>query len=255
MAFVQAVAPAAGFISAAPLTTTAPIPGLELRADATTSSVAALTTTFTAPSSCYDDLLTMLTAKSYQIWINEPLPLPGTMLGECYPSEWSNGYTSVVGSSSSIAPMMSPLVCPSGWNTQSDDKWSSGYIACCASGFTLAPPTSTLDSDRPAYGGTCYSNFALGAVETVTVYNSTALSMTTAWTATTTPAQAYAHPIDGIAADYTPTSTTPVGYTGGASASTSTADSDSGAARLGGREVGSGIAGALLAASVVVFFL
>lgn len=132
-AFLQTIAPAAGISAAAPFATTVPIPGLELRADATTSSVAALTTTFTAPASCDKDLMTMLTAKSYQIWINEPLPLPGTMLGDCYPSQWIDGYTSVVGSSSSVAPMMSPLVCPSGWATQSDDSWSSGYMACCAS--------------------------------------------------------------------------------------------------------------------------
>lgn len=133
MAFLQALAPAAGIDFTAPLATTLPVPGLELRADTTTTSVAALTTTFTAPASCNDDSLTMLTAKSYQIWINEPLPLPGTLLGDCYPSEFVNGYTSVVGSSSSVAPMMSPLVCPSGWNTQSQDSWSTGYIACCAS--------------------------------------------------------------------------------------------------------------------------
>lgn len=90
------------------------------------------------------------------------------------------------------------------------------------------------------------------------MYNQSALSMTTEWTATTTPAQAYAHPIDGIALDYTPTTTkgstattSEVGYTGGASTSTS----DSGAARLGSGELKSGIVGALLAASLVAFFL
>lgn len=256
MALSQGIAPAAGVDFTGPFATPAPV--IELRADSTTTSVAALTTTFTAPSTCNDDLLTMLTAKSYQIWINEPLPLPGLKVDDCYPSQWAAGYTSVVGMSSSIAPMMSPLVCPSGWATQSDDTWTSGYMACCASGFTLAPPSSTVDSDRPAYGGTCYSDFTLGQVGTVTVYNQSALSMTTEWTATTTPAQAYAHPIDGIALDYTPTTskgstatTSEVGYTGGASTSTS----DSGAARLGCGELKSGVVGALLAASLVAFFL
>lgn len=129
----QGIAPAAGIDFAGPFAT--PAPAIELRADstATTTSIAALTTTFTAPATCNDDLLTMLTAKSYQIWINEPLPLPGLKVDDCYPSQWADGYTSVVGSSSSIAPMMSPLVCPSGWATQTDDTWTSGYIACCAS--------------------------------------------------------------------------------------------------------------------------
>lgn len=132
------------------------------------------------------------------------------------------------------------------------------------SGFTLALPTSTVNSDRPAYGGTCYSDFALGAVATVTMYNSSALSMTTEWTASTTPAQAYAHPIDGIAADYTPSATTTttaaVGYTGGAAASTATSDSDSAAARRGGgggsgELKSAGVVAALLAVSAVAFLL
>lgn len=131
MALFRRITPAAGVDVAGPLATPAPI--IELRADSTSSSVAALTTTFTAPATCNDDLLTMLTAKSYQIWINEPLPLPGLKVDDCYPSQWADGYTSLVGSSSSIAPMMSPLVCPSGWTTQSDSAWTSGYMACCAS--------------------------------------------------------------------------------------------------------------------------
>lgn len=126
-----------------------------------------------------------------------------------------------------------------------------------SSGFTLAAPTSTVDKNRPAYGGTCYSDFTLGDVATVTVYNSTALSNTIAWTASTTPAQAYAHPIDGIAADYTPTTTSAVGYTGGASASTSTSDADSSAAagRAGGGQLRAGIVGVLLVAGMVGLFL
>lgn len=126
-------------------------------------------------------------------------------------------------------------------------------------GFTLAPPSSAVDSDRPAYGGTCYSNFKLGQVETVTVYNATALSQTTVWTASTTPAQAYAHPIDGIAADYTPTTSSSASdaspSTGGSSASGSSSssgsDSDSGASGLGGGDA----VFALLVAGVVALML
>lgn len=93
----------------------------------------------------------------------------------------------------------------------------------------------------------------------MTVYNESALSMTTEWTASTTPAQAYAHPIDGIAADYTPTTTSAVGYTGGAAASTATSDSDSAAPRRAGGGSGElrsmGVVAALLAVSAVAFLL
>lgn len=127
------------------------------------------------------------------------------------------------------------------------------------SGFTLAPPSSTIDSDRPAYGGTCYSGFDLGAVATVTVYNTSALSTTELWTASTTPAQAYAHPIDGIALDYTPTAsssgetsaTKTAGYTGGASTSTS----ESKAAGLCRGELRFDIGITLLVASIVGVFV
>lgn len=301
MALSLGLAPAATASSFAPFATLTSAPALELRADATStaSSVAALTTTFTPPATCNDNLLTMLTSRSFQIWVNEPLPLPGSVLGDCYPSEWINGYTSVVSSSSSVAPLMSPLVCPSGWKTQSDDTWTSGYMACCASyvaflspcrlprpagdfridlrvsetrdenlltgrnsGFTLAAPSSAIDTDRPAYGGTCYSDFALGQVETVTVYNATALSQTREWSASTTPAQAYGHPIDGIALDYTPTSAkssgaTATGTASGSDASPSTGGTDatpsdgedSGASGLGG---GNAVFALLVAAGVAL---
>lgn len=140
-------AAATSFDFAAPLTATAAaaLVGLELRAEATATAsstassgsqvtaAAALTTTFTPPASCASDYLTMLTAVKYQIWINEPEPLPGSLVTGCYPSQWADAYSSPVGSSSSVVPVMSPLVCPSGWATQSDDSWSSGYMACCAS--------------------------------------------------------------------------------------------------------------------------
>ncbi|EFQ33796.1 uncharacterized protein GLRG_08940 [Colletotrichum graminicola M1.001] len=148
----------------------------------------------------------MLVGAFEKIWINEPVPLPNHTISSCYPTEWLDGYASVISSSSSVAPYMSPLVCPDGWNTETS-TWTDGYIACCASGFTFAGPSSAIDTDRPAYGGTCYSNFELGKTATVTVYNNHMLSTTIAWAASTTPAQAYAHPIDGIAADYTPTAT------------------------------------------------
>lgn len=266
----MAIAPAAAATGLFPLTTPTIAAGaaLELRAEATTSSsgaasTVALTTTFTPPASCAAGHLTMLTAVSYQIWLNEPAPLPGAAETDCYPPEWIDGYSSASGASSSVVPVASPLVCPSGWATQSDDSWSSGYMACCASyviydprererrvtdkttsGYTLAPPAKTVDKARPAYGGTCYSDFELGQVATVTVYNESALSTTKEWSATTTPAQAYAHPIDGYALDYTPSASSTAasktsGSGSGSGSGSSSGDSqDSGAAGQGRRAAG-----------------
>ncbi|KAK1978396.1 hypothetical protein LZ30DRAFT_752178 [Colletotrichum cereale] len=188
----------------------------------------------------------MLVGALEKIWINEPLPLPNQTISSCYPTEWLGGYQSVMSQSSSIAPYMSPLVCPSGWNTESS-TWASGYIACCAPGFTFAAPSKALETDRPAYGGTCYSNFELGQTATVTVYNDKELSTTIAWTASTTPAQAYAHPIEGIAADYTPTAT---GTKTGAGAATKTGENS--AARRGGSSRAAFVVGVLLASLVAL---
>ncbi|OLN87683.1 hypothetical protein CCHL11_05631 [Colletotrichum chlorophyti] len=190
-------------MSAALASSTITSPASTATAASTGIPTAALTTTFTPPAQCTENHLTMLVGALEKIWINEPVPLPGSTISSCYPTQWLSGYTSIMSESSSIAPFISPLVCPSGWNTESS-TWSSGYIACCAPGFTFAAPSKTADSDRPAYGGTCYSDFDLSQTATVTVYNPVELSTTIAWVATTTPAQAYAHPIDGIAADYTP---------------------------------------------------
>jgi hypothetical protein len=53
---------------------------------------------------------------------------------------------------------------------------------------------------RPAYGGTCYSNFDVGTTATVTAYDQTGLIQLVEWVASTSDAQAYAHPMDGFAA-------------------------------------------------------
>lgn len=96
-----------------------------------TITVAALTTTFTPPATCTQMHLTQLSAESYQIWLNEPNPVASSKFGDCYPSQFIQGYTSIVNASSSIAPMFSPLVCPIGWSTA--QEWDNGYIACCQS--------------------------------------------------------------------------------------------------------------------------
>jgi hypothetical protein len=84
--------------------------------------------------------------------------------------------------------------------------WWTNRWCSCYRGYLLAPPTTTVDSNRPAYGGTCYSPFALSQTVTVTAYNSTNVTATAEWIASTTGAQAYAHPIDGFALDAVVTS-------------------------------------------------
>ncbi|KAI1465162.1 uncharacterized protein F4812DRAFT_439858 [Daldinia caldariorum] len=156
-----------------------------------------LTTTFTPPSSCAEMHLTQLSSPVYQLWLNEPQPVPSSKFGECYPSGYINGYTSIGNASSSIAPMFSPLVCPEGWNTAR--AWPNGYIACCADGFQLHAPDKPVDTNRPAYGGTCYSTFTIGQTVKVTAYDTESLTATADWVASATNDQAYAHPIDGFA--------------------------------------------------------
>ncbi|KAI0114709.1 hypothetical protein F4814DRAFT_439848 [Daldinia grandis] len=152
-----------------------------------------LTTTFTPPASCREVHLTQLSSPGYQLWLNEPQPVPNSKIGDCYPSGYINGYTSGY----SIAPMFSPLVCPEGWNAAR--TWPNGYIACCASGFQLHLPDEPVDTNRPAYGGTCYSNFEVGQTATVTAYDNASVTATVEWVASATNDQAYAHPIDGFA--------------------------------------------------------
>ncbi|KAI1451893.1 hypothetical protein F4805DRAFT_473005 [Annulohypoxylon moriforme] len=158
-----------------------------------TLTVKPLTTTFTPPSSCGEMRLTQLSSPGYQLWLNEPQPI-------------SN-------SSSSVAPLFSPLVCPKGWTAAK--TWTNGYIACCASGFLLHPPDTTVDPNRPAYGGTCYSNFQVGQTAEVTAYDSASVTATAEWVASATNDQAYAHPIDGFQ-EVSDDSTSPAGLSGGA---------------------------------------
>ncbi|KAF2142841.1 uncharacterized protein K452DRAFT_286465 [Aplosporella prunicola CBS 121167] len=154
----------------------------------------ALTTTFTPAANCSSGFLTQLAAQEYRIWGVEPVPVPNSTFSECFPSEFLRGYTSTA--SSSVAPFLSPLVCPLGWHTAG--TWEGGYVACCESGYLLAYPSSTVDTRRPAYGGTCYSQFTVGKTVNVTVYDSASLTATAQWYATSTLDQAYGHVLDGI---------------------------------------------------------
>lgn len=67
------------------------------------------------------------------------------------------------------------------------------------SGFLLHPPSTIVDSNRPAYGGTCYTTFTIGQSINVLAYNSTTLTATQPWVASSSADQAYAHVIDGFA--------------------------------------------------------
>ncbi|RFU33042.1 hypothetical protein B7463_g3276, partial [Scytalidium lignicola] len=143
----------------------------------------------------------MLSSPGFFIWANEPVPVPATTMSECYPREFLESYTSVPSFSSgsivipasSIVPALSPFICPEAWNTVLTEG---SYIACCPIGYNLHPPTNG-QSSRPAYGGTCFSDFTLSQEVQVTVYNNASVTSTINFIASTTPAQAFAHPIDG----------------------------------------------------------
>lgn len=158
-----------------------------------------LTTTFTPHASCNQNQLTMLSSPGYFIWLNEPVPVPGTTISDCYPPEFIKYYTTYQVNPMtirSLVPLMSPLVCPFGWQVISK---RGDYQACCPSDYDFTPPQTTLDPNRPAYGGTCYSEWQLSSSTYVEVYGSTASSGSKLVTASTSGFANYAHVIDGIA--------------------------------------------------------
>ncbi|KAI0965011.1 hypothetical protein F4678DRAFT_454216 [Xylaria arbuscula] len=168
-----------------------------------------LTTTFIPPESCNQEQLTMLSPPGYFIWLNEPVPVPGTTVSDCYPPEFLEYYKTyhinptIVGS---MVPLMSPLVIPFGWYMVSNKD---DYLACCPVGYSLTPPKTPLDPERPAYGGTCYSQWPLSSSKYIEVYGSASLSGSMLQVASTPLFANYAHVIDGIALS-TSSSTTSV---------------------------------------------
>ncbi|KAK7984575.1 hypothetical protein PG989_011977 [Apiospora arundinis] len=238
-AAAQAAAAATASPTPAPSTTAAPTFSV------LTITVQALTTTFTPPPKCRESHLSMMSPPKYEIWLNEPQPVPGPPIGECYPSEFIQGYKSMANSSSSIAPFFKPLVCPEGWHTA--QEWPNGYIACCNSGYNLHLPESTADPDRPAYGGTCYSNFLVGQTVNVTKYGTASLTGTGLFPATSVADQAYAHPMDGYK----------VGAVPGTTSSTPSSSDDAKSGISGGAIAGIVIGAIALVAAIVlsVFFL
>ncbi|KAI1744446.1 hypothetical protein F4680DRAFT_404779 [Xylaria scruposa] len=182
---------------------------LHVRADPTATSTShspttstpyavPLTTTFIPPESCNEEHLTMLSSPGYFVWLNEPVPVPETTMSACYPPEFLSYYTPYHVNSitvGSMVPLMSPLVHPFGWKVVAS---SGDYQGLCPSGYMFTPPETPIDSKRPAYGGTCYSDWPLSSSAFVEVYGSDSLSGTMLLTASTTPYAAYAHVIDGI---------------------------------------------------------
>ncbi|KAI1261572.1 hypothetical protein F5Y18DRAFT_202040 [Xylariaceae sp. FL1019] len=166
---------------------------------ATTPYAVALTTTFVPPDSCNQGQLTMLSSPGFFIWLNEPIPVPGTTIPGCYPTEFMQYYTTYrldatfVGSR---VPMMSPLICPLGWQVASQ---SADYQACCPAGYELTPPETTLDPDRPAYGGTCFSQWPSSSTAHVIAYGPSQETGTILVQSTLSGFANYAHVIDGIA--------------------------------------------------------
>ncbi|KAI1122826.1 hypothetical protein F5Y10DRAFT_253173 [Nemania abortiva] len=169
----------------------------------TTPYAVPLTTTFIPPESCNEDQLTMLSSPGYFIWLNEPVPVSGTTVSDCYPPEFMEYYTTyhvnptTVGS---LVPLMSPLVCPFGWQVVSK---KGDYQACCPVGYDLTPPQTALDPNRPAYGGTCYSQWPLSSSAYVEVFGSASASGSILVTASTSGFANYAHVIDGVAVSST----------------------------------------------------
>ncbi|KAI0201790.1 hypothetical protein F4808DRAFT_423793 [Astrocystis sublimbata] len=184
------------------------------RATTTTPSAVPLTTAFMPPDSCNEAQLTMLSSPANYVWLNEPIPVPGTTISDCYPPEFMKYYTTYHHDTTnvgSLVPLMSPLVCPFGWHGVMTGT-APFYQACCPVGFSLAVPTTALQvQSRPAYGGTCYSDWPQGSSAYVKVYGSASAEEGLSLVAPpTTGYQAYAHIIDGIVVS-TSASTSSVG--------------------------------------------
>jgi hypothetical protein len=154
-----------------------------------------LTTTFAPTATCTENRLTMLANRGYEIWMNMPVPVPNSTFSDCYPSQYMTSY--LLSAGGVTQPAFNPLVCPQGYSTIG--PYTSNYIACCPSGYLFASPTISAPSDRPAFGGTCYTPILEATPVMVTAYGSSGVTATTTFSATVTNAQAYAYPIDGFA--------------------------------------------------------
>ncbi|KAI9684643.1 MAG: hypothetical protein M1829_000016 [Trizodia sp. TS-e1964] len=154
-------------------------------------TIVPITTAFNAPTQCGDNHVSIIERSAFQIWNNEPVPVLNSTVSDCYPTEFLSSYIS----SGPTGLPFSPLACPNWYQTiLSQAIGNATYIACCPSGYLLALPSTKLPN-RPAYGGTCYSDIS---TVTVTVYDNSTIVATSLWGQGVTSAQAYGHPMDGF---------------------------------------------------------
>ncbi|MCJ1261364.1 hypothetical protein MMC22_001228 [Lobaria immixta] len=217
-----------------------------------------LTTTFTPPPSCTQGHITMLMSAAYQIWLNEPRPVPNTTVSDCYPPQFMTSF--LASASKTILPAFSPLVCPDNYFTIYNQTFTSRplYIACCPSGFGFHPP-DTSTPGRPGYGGTCFSDILSVSV---TQYDNSSSSGVMLFS---TSGQAYAHPIDGFALQTTtpskvtvvstaaPVTSSSATISSATSAAASSSKSSSHTGLIAGLVIGLGLGAGLFLA--LVFFI
>ncbi|KAI5917281.1 hypothetical protein F4810DRAFT_705032 [Camillea tinctor] len=223
----------------------------------TTTSAIPLTTTFIPPDDCNNGQLTMVSSPGYFIWLNEPIPVPESTFSSCYPEEFMREYQTYHINPTTVGsrvPLMSPLVCPFGWETITSIN---SYIACCPTNFLLAPPGTTMDANRPAYGGTCYSDWTLGQSTSVSAYGPSSYVGMTLASATTTPFQVFAHVIDGIVdttAQQTHTSSSGSDTSSTAASTTTSAVTSvsSNSSTLSGGAIAGIVVGVLAACAIIV---
>ncbi|KAL8741375.1 MAG: hypothetical protein Q9190_006009 [Brigantiaea leucoxantha] len=153
----------------------------------------ALITPFHPPKQCANSL-TILAARSYEIWWNEPLPVPAETYTDCYASEFIESYTKSF--SGEVLPAFSPIVCQFNYATVlSTIVEGDTYVACCPTGFTFnSPAVPTIT--RPARGGKCYSGISSTVVN---VYGTIGFVSTTTLRETGGRLEAFAPLMDGFA--------------------------------------------------------
>ncbi|KIW02223.1 uncharacterized protein PV09_06377 [Verruconis gallopava] len=202
-----------------------------------------LTTTFTPPAACATQFM-MLQIDQNQIWMNPLTPANGITATSCYASQWLQ-------SSSQVA--FSPLVCPSGYQTQTAFASPAGYIACCPDGFEGLSLTANAPDNRPASGATCYSGIFSSAI-LVTEYNSSAIVTSTVLTATDFNAQVYAYAYDGFAASSGATSSSkkPSQNSGSSGASSTSTPGSQSTSSLGGGVIAGIVVGVIVAIALFV---
>lgn len=87
-----------------------------------------LTTTFMPTNTaCTQNRLTMLENREWEIWMNVVVPVPGTTMSDCYPTQYVESILQSAGGVTQAA--FKGLVCPQSYS--SVGPFTSNYIACC----------------------------------------------------------------------------------------------------------------------------